>query len=324
MRLDVRRRALRRAGDSGPAFVAGKNDGELLKRIATRDEKHMMPPDGPLEDADVAILRAWITQGAKWPDEFAGKEPAAEHWSFRPLKRPTVPEAHDANTDIDRFVHAKLKANRLSPSQPADKRTLIRRLHLDLIGLPPTPDEVEAFLDDTIRRRLRETGRPAARVAALRRTLGPALARPRALRRERRLRERQPSAPTPGGSATGSSTPSTPTCRSIGSRSSNSPATCLPERRRRRRRSRPGCTATRCGTRAASGDKEEFRTYAVKDRTDTTGTVWLGLTVGCAQCHTHKYDPISHREYYQLYAFFNSTDNAEMTARRTASRRPRR
>ena len=90
LRLDVRRRALA-GGDSGPAIVPGKTEGELLKRITTRDEKHVMPPGDPLADADIATLRAWIDQGAKWPDEFAGKEPAAEHWAFRPLKRPEVP-----------------------------------------------------------------------------------------------------------------------------------------------------------------------------------------------------------------------------------------
>src|SRR5262245_9697772 len=148
LRLDIRRRAFA-GGDTGTGIVPGKAEGELLKRITTRDEKHVMPPGEPLVDADIATLRAWITQGAKWPDELAGKEPAAEHWAFQPLKRPAVPNARDAKTDIDRFILAKLSENKLSLSPPADKRTLVRRLYLDLLGLPPTPEDAKRFLDDT-------------------------------------------------------------------------------------------------------------------------------------------------------------------------------
>ncbi len=249
LRLDVRRRALA-GGDTGPAVVAGKG-GELSKRVESQNEKTVMPPAGPLADAEVATLRAWVTQGAKWPDEFAGKEPAEEHWAFRPLRRPEVPtvsrepKASVPPNPIDAFVRAKLSDNRLSPA--ADKRTLIRRLHLDLIGLPPTPEEVDAFLKDTtptayekvVDRLLASPhfgerwGRHWLDLARFAESDGYENdnLRPDAWRFRDWVDRRR----------------STPTCRSTSSRSSNWPATCC-RTRPPSRRPRPGSTATRCGT----------------------------------------------------------------------------
>lgn len=136
LRLDLRRQAYA-GGDTGPGIVPGKTEGEVLRRLASRDEKVKMPPEQALAESEIATLRAWVVQGAKWPDEFAGKEPAEEHWAFRPLKRPAVPDAPNASTDIDHFVLARLDTAKLSLAPPADRHTLVRRVYLDLIGLPP-------------------------------------------------------------------------------------------------------------------------------------------------------------------------------------------
>ena len=308
LRLDVRRRAMV-GGDSGPAFVPGTAGGEVLKRVTARDEDDRMPPDGePLPAKEVAALRAWAEQGAKWPDELAGKESAEEHWAFQPVRRPPVPEG--APHPIDGFVLARLKAAGLSPSPEADRRTLIRRLHLDLIGLPPTPADVDAFVHDPspaayerLVDRLRATphlgerwgrhGLDRARFAESDGYENDAL-RPNAWRfRDWVIRAVNADLPFNrftveqlAGDLLPGSTPEQKTAA--------------------------GFHRHTLWNSAASGDKEEFRTLAVKDRTDTTGLAWMGLTLGCAQCHGHKYDPVAHREYYQLYAFFNRTDNDDV------------
>src|SRR5689334_8160836 len=151
LRLDVRRR-VRRGGDAGPAFVPGPTHGEVLKRVTARDEKSRMPPDEePLPAKEIATLRAWAEQGATWPDELAGKEAAEEHWAFQPVRRPAAPAVRAADrvrNPIDTFVLARLEPAGLTLSPEADRRTLARRLHFDLTGLPPSPAVVAAFVDD--------------------------------------------------------------------------------------------------------------------------------------------------------------------------------
>ena len=168
--------------------MPGKLDeSELYQRITSTDPDERMPPPKSgksLSAAEVARLKTWIEEGA----EYQG------HWAFLPPVRPPLPSVKNpgwCRNPIDRFILARLEAEGLAPSPEADKVTLIRRLSLDLIGLPPTIEEVDAFLADTPRRCLRQAGRAAARLAALRRALGPDLARCRPLCRLRRLRERQ-------------------------------------------------------------------------------------------------------------------------------------
>ena len=181
-----------------------------------------MPPKRPLADAEVAALADWVKIGApdpRRPDSTAPRRPgpidlekARRFWSFRPVADPPVPPVRDAAwplTPVDRFVLAKLEAKGLRPAPPADRRTLIRRATFDLTGLPPTPEEVDAFLADDVAGCVRPGRRSAARVAALRRALGPALARPGPLRRHLRLRRRLPRPAPPTSTATTSSTPST-------------------------------------------------------------------------------------------------------------------
>jgi hypothetical protein len=309
LRLDVRRRALA-GGDTGPGIVPGKDGGEVLRRVASSHEKVRMPPGEPLGHAEVATLRTWVAHGAPWPDELAGKEPAEGHWAFRPLKRPAVPDVLDARTPIDRFVLAKLREAGLPPSPPADKRTLVRRLHLDLAGLPPTPDEVKRFLDDhaadayekLVDRLLASPhygerwGRHWLDLARFAESDGYEndRLRPDAWRfRDWVIAAINADLPFDQFTAeqlAGDLLPNATAWQKVAA----------------------GFHRHTLWNSAASADKEEFRTLAVKDRTDTTGLVWLGLTVGCARCHSHKYDPLSHREYHRLYAFFNRTDDAEV------------
>ncbi|MGV3723346.1 MAG: PSD1 and planctomycete cytochrome C domain-containing protein [Actinomycetota bacterium] len=315
LRLDVRSRALE-GGDSGKALIPGDPAGsDLLSRLTTDDAKHRMPLGAkPLPPAQVELIRRWIQAGAEWPDEAASKEPYREHWSFRPVRRPAVPKVNNAarvRSPIDAFVIAKLEAHGLALSPEADRPTLVRRLHLDLIGLPPTPAEVDAFVADRapdayeklVDRLLASPhfgerwGRHWLDLARFAESDGYENDRIRgdawryrdwvvdAVNRD--LPFNQFTVDQLAGDLVAKPTPE--------------------------QRIAVGLHRNTLWNSAASADKEEFRTYAVKDRTDTTGAVWMGLTVGCAKCHTHKYDPISQKEYYQLYAFFNNVDEEDVT-----------
>ncbi len=158
LRLDSKRLATK-GGDRGPAIVPGDPERSLLVQAARRTGELKMPPDDSLKPEEVAGLVEWIRQGALWPAESVrsstrgGSITAQERqfWSFQPLGPGAPPEVHDVSwlrTPIDRFILARLEAARLKPVGPADKRTLIRRATFDLTGLPPTPDDVEAFVAD--------------------------------------------------------------------------------------------------------------------------------------------------------------------------------
>ena len=214
-----------------------------------------------------------------------------------------------------------------SPSPEADRATLLRRVSLDLIGLPPSPEEIDAFLADRSPDALRTRRRPAAGLAPLRRAVGAPLARPGSLCRFQRLQHRRPAldleVPRLGH-------------RRLQRRHAVRPVRDRPDRRR------PPAGDASLAQRIATGfhrntqinqeggiDVEQFRVESIIDRVNTTGTVFLGLTIGCAQCHDHKYDPISQREYYRLFAFFNNVDEPELEiatpaelARRQAIRAP--
>jgi hypothetical protein len=159
LRLDSRGHLLA-GGESGPAIEPGKPDDSLLIE-AIRYESFEMPPSGPLEEKDVEALVAWVKMGAPWPgdsgeivhrsqtDPFSADDRA--WWSFQPVTDPQPPEVRDADwcrNDVDRFVAAKLAEANLTPAPEAERRTLIRRLYFDLVGLPPTPDDVDRFIED--------------------------------------------------------------------------------------------------------------------------------------------------------------------------------
>ena len=259
-------------------------------------------------------LRAWLCLAAllAYLPPALADESTAEHWAFRAPQRsdpPPVKNRRWVRNPIDRFILARLEKEGLAPSPEADRVTLIRRLSLDLIGLPPTLAEVDAFRRRQERPGLREGGRAAAGLAALRRALGPASgstppATPTA------TASRRTSRASSGSTATGSSTPSTATCPTTSSSSSRSPATCCPNATQDQIVA-TGFLRNSMINEEGGIDPEQFRMEAMFDRMDAIGKGILGLTIQCAQCHDHKFDPLTQAEYYRLFAFLNNCARGE-------------
>jgi hypothetical protein len=297
LRLDIRDAALA-GGDSGAAaIVVGKPaDSELVRRIHSQDPDEIMPPpreNKPLTAEKMAILEAWIAQGA----EYAG------HWAFEPPRKAVLPPVAGAANPIDAFVRAKLATRGLAPAPPADAATLCRRLWLDIVGLPPSPADLEAFARDgyekTVDRLLaserygEKWARPWLDLARYSDTNGYEKDLKRdmwawrdwviaALNRdmpydaflvEQIAGDMLPDATQDQVVATGF----------LRNSMLNEEGAIVPE---------------------------EFRMVEMFDRLDCIGKAVLGLTTQCAQCHTHKFDPLSHAEYYGLFAFLNDTHEA--------------
>jgi len=311
LRLDSSAAALK-GGSNGPAIVPGKPDeSELLRRVSlAKGDADVMPARGePLPKAQVEILRRWIAEGAKWPESAT----TGTHWAHvkptRPVV-PTFPKDDEAATrfvrnPIDALVLQRLRKEMLSPSPEAAKELLLRRLSLDLIGLPPTPAEVEAFVkDNTPNAYEKQVDRllasPQFGVKWARPWLDAArYADSHGFQRDD-FRDLWPyrdwvvnalTADMPFDQFTieqlaGDLLPN-PTQNQLIATGFN--------------RSAP--TNVEAGT-----EPEETRTNQVFDRVNTLGTVWLGTTLECCQCHDHKYDPFSAKDYYRLFAFFNSTE----------------
>jgi hypothetical protein len=285
--------------DGYSIIAPGKpDDSVLVARITSDDpEFHMPPPEANrhLTDQQIALLKQWIEQGAKW----------GRHWSLEPPRRLDLPEVSDANwcrNAIDRFVLARLDVEQLKPSPEAPKETLIRRVTLDLTGLPPTAQEVDAFLADTS---------PDAYEKLVDRLLASArygehmawtwldLAR---------------YADTNGYQADPTRTMWPWRDWVVSALNDNMPfdqfvtwqlaGDLLPEATRDQRLA-SGFNRNHPYNGEGGRIADETRVENVMDRVDTLGTAFLGLTVGCARCHDHKFDPISQREYYQLFAYFN-------------------
>ena len=320
LRLDVRAKALE-GGDSGRVIVSGKSgESALLARVISDDEDEIMPPEGErLSEKQVAIIRAWIDQGANWPDSAAGEvQQVSEHWAFqKPVRHdpPTVKNLNWPRNEIDAFVLARLEQDGIAPSPEADRSTLMRRLFLDLIGLPPTIAERKEFLNDTapdayeklVDRLLASKhfgerwGRHWLDMARYADSNGYERddVRPHAWRYrdwviaavnadqafdqfviEQLAGDLLPDAALAQKTATGFH--------------------------------RMTLTNTESGI-----NKEDYRNRTVVDRVNTTGTVLLGMSVGCGQCHSHKYDPLSQKEYYRLYAFFNNVEETNIDLKMT-------
>lgn len=306
LRLDSRAAAVQ-AGKSGhPAVVPGHpDDSELIKRVTSADPDEVMPPKGaPLTQAEVAALRQWIQDGAVWPE----RDPL-QHWSFQPPKRPELPPVRDekwVRNEIDRFILARLEKENLSPQREADRYTLARRVALDLTGLPPTWDEVQRFVNDpspkayeSLVDRLMDSpqyGEHMARnwldLARYADSNGYQVDLARSIWPYREwvinaFNRNEPFDQFTIDQLAGDLLPN-PTAE---------------------QRIATGFNRNTKINDEGGGDAEEYRTKAVKDRVATVGTAWMGLTLNCAECHSHKYDPISHEDYYRFYGFFNnSTD----------------
>src|SRR5262245_8428242 len=304
LRLDNRDGATADLGGYA-AIVPGKPDeSTLIKRVSSTDPDEYMPPPvskkPKLTGNQIAILRRWIEQGA----EYEG------HWAFLPLapgEPPALKNESWVANPIDRFILARLEQENIKPSPPADPATLIRRVSLDLTGLLPSPEEVEAFTSESLR----------APHSALRALTDRLLASPHYGERWGRHWLDQARYADSNGYSIDSERPMWPyrdwVIKALNDDMPFDQFTIeqlagdlLPNPTK----SQLVATAFHRNTlinQNGGTDKNQFRHEAVVDRVNTTSAVWLGLTVGCAQCHTHKFDPISHREYYELFAFFNNT-----------------
>jgi Protein of unknown function (DUF1553)/Protein of unknown function (DUF1549)/Planctomycete cytochrome C len=297
LRLDVKDSALRAAE---PVIVPGKSgESELYERINSHDPDERMPPPKSgktLTPSQVDVLKRWIDQGAKW----------GKHWAFEPPRRPGQPTVKDRSwprNPIDEFVLARLEKEGIGPSPTAERTTLIRRLALDLTGLPPEPTDVDAFLasssrdvDEALIDRLLASPHYGERMAMdwldgaryadtngfqndFARTMWPwrdwviaALNRNQPF--DQFLTEQVAGDLLPGASLS--------------------------------QRIATGFNRNNRSVTEAGSIDEEYRVENAVDRVETTATVFLGLTMGCARCHDHKFDPISQAEFYQFFGFFNS------------------
>jgi hypothetical protein len=315
LRLDQKAAALK-GGDTGPLVLAG-NSGEslLIQAVAgTRADLARMPKKrDPLNPDQIGLLRAWIEQGARWPDTpiAAAAKDWRRHWAFKaPVrsKLPRVSNAHWARNAIDSFVLAKLDAEHLKPSPEADKATLLRRLSLDLTGLPPTISEVDAFLKDRspsaydkqVERLLASPhygerwGRLWLDAARYADSDGFEKDKPRSVWFYRdwvvgALNRDLPYDEFIIEQLAGDELPNPSQDQIVAT----------------------GFLRNSMLNEEGGIDPEQFRMDAMFDRMDCIGKSILGITIQCAQCHDHKFDPLKQEEYYKLFAFLNSDHEAQ-------------
>jgi mono/diheme cytochrome c family protein len=312
LQLDARE-AILKGGNSGPAIIAGDPEHSLLiQAVSYTHQRLKMPPPGKLSESDIANLTAWVKAGAVWggstpPVALAAKSGdyvitprQRAFWAFQPVRQPVVPEVRDSawpKNAIDRFILTKLEQNGLRPVAPADKRILLRRATFDLIGLPPTPHEMDAFLSDQS-------------PDAFAKVVDRLLASPRYGERWGRYwldlaryadGKLGASKDTPYANAfryrdwvINAFNEDMPYDRFVKAQIA---ADLMPESDREKLLPGLGFQAL--------GDGPD-------DQVDVTTRTFLALTVGCARCHDHKYDPIPTRDYYSLLGIFSSSQNSEV------------
>jgi hypothetical protein len=299
--LDVQQVAI-----ASGAIVPGDADkSELIRRIFASDpDERMPPPDSgeSLTEEQRQQFRRWVESGAEYE----------RHWAFVSPRRPPLPKIEGSawpRNEIDRFILARLEAEDLKPSPEADRYTLVRRLYLDLVGLPPTPEEADAFVqnDDPaafeklVDRLLKSKhyGERWARLwldlARYADTNGYEKDRPRSIWPYRDWVINALNADMPFDQFT----------------IEQLAGDMLPDATAQQRIA-TGFHRNTMLNEEGGIDPLEFRFYAMVDRVATTGIAWLGLTAGCAQCHSHKYDPISHEDYYGLLALLNNADEPDL------------
>ena len=322
-------RGMLQGGESGPALMPGNlNKSLIVEAVRYRNENMSMPPKKPLKPNEVKVIEEWVSMGAPWPG-FEGEivlqatdegEPydwnkfRKEHWSFKPVLKKDAPKVKQLDWprgDLDRFVLARLEEAGLKPNDPADKRILIRRATLDLIGLPPTPDEVNDFLEDTsedafgkVVDRLLESEQYGERWA-------------------RHWLDVARYSDGLGGFGDGQDLPNAWRYRDWVVKALNED---LPYDQFVRRQiagdlMQPEPDALGTGFFAVGptykgdgGDPEATnvaKAETLSDRVDTFSRAFLGLTAACARCHDHKFDPITTKDYYAIAGIFNNTRNVD-------------
>jgi hypothetical protein len=297
LRLDTEEGAFADLGGHR-ALVPGKPEqSELYRRITHADPGKRMPLGRRgLPAREVALLRRWIEQGAKWQ----------KHWSFLPPRRPPLPHVKRttwSRNGLDPFILARVEKEGLKPSPEADPVTLLRRVTLDLTGLPPTPAEVDAFLADT-------------RPGAYERVVERLLASPRyGERMAIRWLDAARYADSNGYQSDGERTMWRWRDWVIDAYNANLPydrftieqiAGDLLPGATLQQKIATGFNRNHRGNGEGGIIPEEYAVEYVADRVETTATVWLGLGLGCARCHDHKFDPISQKEFYRVFAYFNN------------------
>ncbi|HKX26729.1 MAG TPA: PSD1 and planctomycete cytochrome C domain-containing protein, partial [Blastocatellia bacterium] len=316
LRLDVKRLAMK-GGISGAVIMPGESGrSRLLQRILGEGGEQRMPLGGdPLRPGQIELIRQWIDEGAKWPDDGPEPGPVAarekeaappKHWAYvKPVQTapPAVKNAAWVRNPIDNFVLARLEKEGWQPAPEASRETLARRVYLDLIGLPPSPQELDEFLADTspgayerlVDRLLQNPhygerwARPWLDLARYADSNGYEKDRPRVMWKYRdwvinALNRDLPFDQFTIEQLAGDMLPNPTVDQKIAT----------------------GFHRNTMLNQEGGVDDEEARWEVLIDRVNTTATVWLGSTIGCAQCHNHKYDPFTQREFYQLMAFFDN------------------
>ena len=302
LQLNLRSSAFGHADSGEPIIVPGDSKKSLLiRRLTDSDEGDVMPFDGePLSQQEIRLLRSWIDDGAEWPDEYA----EARHWAWEPIERPPSPDPDSSEAVIDQFVRRQLERHSLAPTHSLDRARLIRRASLALIGLPPAPNEVDAFVSDSspnafemVVDRLLASPRYGERWAVpwmdLARYADSNGFQADQLRDNWAWRDwviRAFNADMPfdefvidqlAGDLRPNATIDQKTATGF-----HRMTTCNVE---------------------AGVHPEANRINQIVDRVNTTATVFLGVTLECAQCHDHKYDPFTQEDYYRFFAYFNNT-----------------
>ena len=313
LRVDTAASAIK-GGQTGPAIIPGKSQESLLIKAiqgTAKDLARMPYKKSPLDEEKVALLKRWIDEGAHAPvDE---KTDAVMHWSLVPpaekISPPSVKNKGWVRNPIDQFILARLEKEHVKPSSEADKITLLRRVYLDLTGLPPSIAEVDAFLQDKSANAYEKVvdqllasqhygerwGRHWLDAAHYADSNGYSVDAPRQIWKYRdwvisALNKDLPFDQFTIEQIAGDLLPKATDEQKVAT----------------------GFYRNTMINQEGGIDKEQFRIESVFDRVNTTGTTWLGLTIGCSQCHDHKFDPITQKEYYQLFAFLNNQDEPEL------------
>jgi hypothetical protein len=305
LRFDTKEGAFAKPGVITPGDAS---KSKLYQRVSSKDQDVVMPPassEHKLTEKQIETIRRWIDEGARWD----------EHWAFIPPKRPEIPKVTNAawvRTPIDSFILARLEKEGLTPQPEADKTTLLRRVYLDLTGLPPTPADVDAFLADKS-------------AGAYEKVVDKLLASPHYGERMAMVWLDLARYADTHGYHIDSHRDMWPwrdwVIRAFNENKRFDQFTIeqlagdlLPDATQDQKIA-TGFNRNHMINFEGGAIPEEYLNEYVIDRVETTATTWLGLTMGCARCHSHKYDPISQKEFYQFYAFFNSVPEVGLDGR---------